>query len=68
MMFYNANSYEQMKEQLEERRIAYQRQRRADAVEKGRQSVQPTLVGRLCRSLIRLWLQRPTIAVEQVSS
>ena len=70
MMFYYTNSYEHMKEQLEERRIAFERLRRADAVEKGRQGVQPTLVGGLGKALIRLgaWLQQPTIAGEQVSS
>ena len=69
MMLYNTNSYEHMKEQLEEQRIEHERRRRADAMEQGRQGVQPTLVGRLGGVLIRLgtWLEQPIKAVEQVS-
>ena len=69
MMFYNPNSYEQMKEQLEERRIAHERLRRADTIDQGRQGAQRTVVGRLGGVLIRLgtWLEQPARTLEQVS-
>jgi hypothetical protein len=69
MMFYNPHSYEQMKEQLQERRIEHEQRRRADAMDQGRQGVLRPLTSRLGGLLIRLgtWLEQPARTLEHVS-
>ena len=69
MMFYNPHSYEQMKEQLEERRIEHERVRRADAFDQPGHAALRNLVGRVGGLLIRLgtWLEQPGQTLEQVS-
>jgi hypothetical protein len=70
MMFYNPHSYEQMKEQLEERRIEHERLRRADAFDQRGHGALRNLVGRVGGLLIRLgtWLEQPSHRLERIGS